>query len=121
MALFRSPTPRLAQKGSGGSPGVDFGSILDRNKIEFRPKIVQSIDIHSKTKTTKNGGRSAQYFLLLGMCFDRQSTGLIEITETTNAYCSLDLLTKGNGGNKFGAQTAGRHGGGYGRRHWIYK
>ncbi len=23
-------------------------------------------------------------------------------------------------GNKFGAQTAERHGGGYGRRHWIY-
>ncbi len=26
----------------------------------------------------------------------------------------------GRVGNKFGAQTAGRHGGGYGRRHWIF-
>ncbi len=38
----------------------------------------------------------------------------------SNGYCSPDLLGKHNGGNKFGAQTAGRHGGGYGRRHWIY-
>ena len=43
---------------------------------EVRPKLGQIIE-----NSTKNGGRSALYFLLLGMSFGRQSTGLIEISK----------------------------------------
>ncbi len=52
-----------------------------------------------KIPPSKNGQRSALYFYVLGHNFCRQSSRV---------------------GNKFGAQTAERHGGGYGRRHWIY-
>ncbi len=59
----------------------------------------------------KNGGRSALYFLLLGVCFGRQSTGLIEITNK-NERCSPDLLGKHNGRNnlvhkRLGGMVAG--------------
>ena len=72
----------------------------------------------SKTQT-KNGGRSALYFLLLGLCFGRaehrprRNNKKIDIVPKTS-------LAHRMRGNKFRAQMAGRHGGGYGRRHWIY-
>ncbi len=68
-------TPGLAQKRSGGPPGLDFRSIFARKLENIVQKLGQSKRILS--------------------------------------YCSQD------GWNKFGAQAAGRHGGGYGRRHWI--
>ncbi len=59
MVLFRSPTPRLAQKGSGGPPGVDFRCMLARRMRENRPKLGQSADTLLDSKPKKNGGRSA--------------------------------------------------------------
>ena len=55
IVLFGPITPRLVQKGSRGSPRVDFGSILDRRMREIRPNFVQSIDMHSKTKQKMEG------------------------------------------------------------------
>ncbi len=61
---------------------------------EIRPKFVQSIDIHSKTQKKMAGAPPCiSYF--------------------------WGCLSAGRVGNKFGAQTAGRHGGGYGRGNWI--
>ncbi len=47
--------------------------------------------------STKNGGRSALYFLLWGMCCGRQSAGLIEIT-TKN----VDIVSKTSLANTMG-------------------
>ena len=44
---------------------------------KFNPQILKT-----HKNFLKNGGRSALYFIPLGVSFDRQSTGLIEITKT---------------------------------------
>ncbi len=47
-----------------------------------------------QNSTNKNGGRSALYFLLLGGCFSRQSSGLVDRKNRTTNVCSF---TNGNG------------------------
>ncbi len=51
-----------------------------RNIDEFRRNVGSVWILTLTPKLTKNGGRSALYFLLLGGCFSRQSSGLIDLT-----------------------------------------
>ena len=72
-------------------------------------KFNQHIEKH---KNTKNGGRSALYFLLLGVCFGRQSTGLIDITTKMDIVPKTSLANTMGGTNlvhkRLGGMVAGK-------------
>ena len=82
-------TANMAKMTSKITPGTHK---FNKKTEEFRPKLGQIMD-----NSTKNGRRSALYFLLLGMCCGRQSIGLIEIT-TEN----IDIVPKTSLANTMG-------------------
>ena len=75
---------------------------IDRNIDEFRRNVGSVWILTLTPKLTKNGGRSALYFLLLGGCFSRQSSGLVDLKNRTTNVCSF---TNGSGELHIATQT----------------
>ncbi len=50
---------------------------------------VQSMDTRPYSETQKKCGRSALYFLLLGVRFSRQSSGLVDLKNSTTNVVSF--------------------------------